>query len=1163
MDPKNIDISVVARDLKLAPQNVEAAVKLLDEGNTIPFVTRFRKDLTGGLNEEQLLAVKNRTAQLRALGERKASILRTIEAQGELTDQLREQIDKTHSSRRLEEIYSPFKTKKQSRASMARQQGLAPLADEILDPNSGIDFATRATDFVRVDKGLNSVEDVIKGVSDLLAEKFAENEDLRSKLRKLVRETGKLTSVLISQTPTTSDTPETPAEQKNDPPESAAKAEEKNPATEPGQKPATEPVESTDATAKTTPAEEPQNVSEAPESEPSAESETGAEQVGVSDASTSSDDVPASENESQPDESLSATEESQPAEATEIEKSVEAIASGDVTAQPQPVAKTKSKSKKKKKKEQDPFQDYHDFSSPINKLPHHRVLAINRGERAGKLRVKIKVDSQQVSDLAKNSLVPEDHPSSTFLCKCASETVNRSLLPSIEREIRRELTENAERHAVEVFANNLKNLLLQPPVRNRVILAIDPGYKRGCSVAVVDSCGNLLDSGQVFVVGNKQRRDESKLKIRDWVKNLKVEVIAIGNGSGCRQVEQMVSDSISELLSDSDVRYIIINEAGTSIYSTSEIGREELPDVPPATRSAVSIARRLIDPLSEFVKIAPANIGVGLYQHDIKAKHLGESLDEVVQSCVNRVGVDVNTASSALLRYVSGLNALTARRVIEYRRENGRFNTREELKNVNGVGQTTFVQAAGFLRVHGGSNPLDATGIHPECYSIAEDILNRITANVDQIFPRWMMQPAKQELARREIEQKQQKRQDQKESVAEDAATGSQSGTTVPKNAPDRVASPPENATCATKIDSVFSPPVDDSLKTNGDSLESAPIESAPVETAPIESTTLQDDAAAQTVVAPGETESLVEATPSQESASDPTAQHDASTEGSSTPLEESPQKEPEGNGGPRINRREFEQKRKELVKKLNELNVDDIATTHKSGKLLVNDVIMSLKRPAWDPRDKFQKPLFRRGILNISDLKPEMQLEGQVINVVDFGVFVDIGLGESSLVHVSQLSTFYISDPFKHFSVGDVIKVWVTEVDAGSRRIKLTAVKPGTKKPGKRPRKDRKVQSRQSGKSDTGSRNDKDSSTRSQRKPGKYDSKRQFSKKSQPRRHQKRSQPKEIRPITEKMLRGDEPMRSFSDLAQFVRQKPEKDKTKAGAKNESQSRDQESGENS
>lgn len=1159
MDPMKIDVSVIARDLKLAPENVQSALALLDDGNTIPFVTRFRKDLTGGLNEEQLLAVKTRAAQLRALGERKTTILRTIESQGELTDELKKQIETAHSSRRLEEIYAPFKTKKQSRASLARQQGLVPLAEDILNPESGIDFATKATDFVRVDKGLNTVDDVIKGVSDLVVEKFTENEKLRTAIRSLIRETGKLSStqILSAESPGAAEEP-SDTNNASSPSATTETSNETSPQSPSTSDAAadTEKVPSNNETdAETPPTADNQDVTSVnaavePSAEPStdvsvdasgadAASDTTTELSQVAEADKAANEKPAAA------ENGESTSEAQPAETPDTvaqdpaQKSVSLPKENPTTTKQEP----RSKKKNKKKKEQDPFKDYHDFSQTIGKIAHYRVLAINRGERAGKLRVKIKFDSDKVTQLANEILVDESHPSATFLKKCATETLNRSLLPSIEREIRRELTEAAEKHAVEVFASNLRNLLLQPPIRNKVVLAIDPGYKRGCSVAIIDSCGNLLESGQVFVVGNKQRREDSKTRLRDWIKNQKVEIVAIGNGSGCRQVELLVSDIIAEDFKESDVRYIIINEAGTSTYSTSEVGREELPELSPAVRSAVSIGRRLIDPLSEFVKIAPANIGIGLYQHDIKAKHLGESLDAVVQSCVNRVGVDVNTASAALLRHISGLNALTAKRVIEYRKEHGRFNTREELKNVNGIGETTFVQAAGFLRVHGGENALDATGIHPECYPIANDILKRISANVEEIFPRWLMQPSKKELVAQELE---------KQALA--SATQSVEPSAAPEVAGSSEPAATANDTAdSQKSESAMPPQVADSEG----STESTPSVEPSVDEAAA-SVPLEESAATDSITASSQNETAVDDSavndsspqPSQPTETlpvNPSTEPASSTDADAAKQEQCAEASATGEAADgkdrQSSRREFEMKRKALVKELNSLDVDEVAAAHSSGKLLVNDVIMSLKRPAWDPRDKIRKPLFRRGVIKLDDLAPEMQLDGQVINVVDFGVFVDIGLGESSLVHVSQLSTYFINDPFKHFFVGDVIKVWVTEVDASSRRIKLTAIKPGSKKPNRKPRRDRKDATGKRDFKSEGRRGHEQGRAGGRRKPGKYDSNRKSGRRQTPRRDNRPKFKKEVPPITEKMLRGDEPMKTFGDLAQFVRQKPESQK--------------------
>jgi uncharacterized protein len=1065
MDPIKIDISIVARDLKLPPQNVEQAIELLDNGNTIPFVTRFRKDLTGGLNEGQLLAIKKGVAQLRALAERKTTILKTIESQGGLTDELKTLIQKTSSSRRLEDLYLPFKTKKQSKASVARQLGLAPLADEILNSEAQIDFAARATDFVRVDKGLNTVDDVIKGVGDLLSEKFCENETLRNALRVLFRDTAKLSSLAIetvtpeTATPAkpapTADTKEAPAAEKT------ADAAEKSPAAEAPKddekleapKPATE--------ASSTPAvEAATQVSDTP----AADAPAGA-------SSKASDDAPAD-----------------PAKAT---------AASMPAAEPKPA---KSKKKKKKKKQPNPFKDYITFEQPINKLPHYRTLAINRGERAGKLKVKLVIDNEAAQKLAFENLVPENHPSADFLKKCATDSLSRSLLPSIEREIRREITESAERHAVEVFASNLRNLLLQPPTRNKTIMAIDPGYKRGCSVAVVDPCGNLIDSGQVFVVGNQQRRDESKTRIRDWAIKHSVDIIAIGNGTACREVEQMVSDTIGEHLAEHQVQYSIVNEAGASIYSTSEAGREEMPDLSPAVRSAVSIGRRLQNPLSELVKIAPANIGVGLYQHDIKAKHLSESLDDVVEFCVNQVGVDVNTASPALLKYVSGLNALAARRVVEHRTANGRFSDRQQLKQVSGVGDATFVQAAGFLRIHGGDNPLDATAIHPESYDIANDILSKVAAKVEEIFPRWLMQPSQEEISRA-----------QPPKPAVEAPAFGEPASATPDSAPPEASDGDEKSAEPVAADA-------NELKTESTETPSAE------NVAPV---------TAAMPAADGEespTTAVSEASVKSEAKTEAATSNHVSNHAS--------------------NRREFDNRRKEIIKQLAELDISQIASQHGAGSLAVNDIVMTLKRPAWDPRDKIQKPIFRRGIVKVDDLKPEMRLEAQVVNVVDFGVFVDIGLGESSLVHVSQLSSHYIADPHKVFSVGDALKVWVSEINSEQRRVKLTAIRPGVKKPSRR-RPNRKPNNDRAGKpqsatTESGKPTENRDSSRGGGKPGKYGGgggrpsrgPRQETKFKRPPR---RSKPKPAKPITDKMLAGDEPMRSFSDLVQFVNKKPDK----------------------
>ena len=658
-------------------------------------------------------------------------------------------------------------------------------------------------------------------------------------------------------------------------------------------------------------------------------------------------------------------------------------------------------------------------------------MAINRGERANKLRVKVEYDEAKVLETAVAELVPENHPFKPFLEKCISDSLTRLIIPSLEREIRRELTEKSEKHATNVFATNLKNLLLQPPIRRRRVMAIDPGFKSGCSVAIVDAQGTFIDSDHVYVIGSAERRESSKKKVADLVKQHKIDIIAIGNGAGCRDTEQLVSDSIAEFLADNPVRYMVVNEAGASIYSTSEVGRQELPDSTPAVRSAISIARRSQDPLSELVKISPHNIGVGMYQHDIRAKHLAESLDDVVQFCVNRVGVDVNTASPSLLKFVSGMNSLTAKRVCEYRQENGPFKNRQELKNVSGFGDATFVQAAGFLRINGGDNPLDSTAIHPENYELATELISKSDSTPEELF------------AHRHI-----------------AAASTPTATEVSSNSDDSAAATKTDAEPAKKTDSETSAAAVEATK----------------ETAP--------------------------------SAQESKASDETSVE-----------TKPQPTVGP---------KRKAIIDRMMALDLDAIAKEKSIGSMQMTDLVRTIRKPSWDPRDKTSKPIMRRGLIKINDLKPGMQLDAQVVNVVDFGAFVDVGLGESCLVHVSQLTTKFINDPQLVFAVGDVMKVWVVEVDAERRRVKLTALAPGTKKQ----RFSRSGGSKSRGKGEGGG----------QGKPGKYGGKpggnRRGGSKSNTNRREKFARrppkPKKIIPITEEMISGEAPMRSFSDLLQF-----------------------------
>jgi uncharacterized protein len=672
------------------------------------------------------------------------------------------------------------------------------------------------------------------------------------------------------------------------------------------------------------------------------------------------------------------------------------------------------------------------------------VLAINRGERSGHLKVRIDIDLDTAWATIEPLLVSADHPHAEFLRQCAQHALGRHLLPSIEREVRRELTDAAERHAVEVFARNLRNLLLQPPVRGHYILAIDPGFRSGCKAVVLDPFGTPLAHNVFHVVGSEKRRQQGQQRLVDLINNHPVTVIAIGNGAGCRATEQLVSELIANQFADRHIRYVIVNQAGASAYSTSELGREELPSHEPIVRSAISIGRRLLDPLSELVKIEPAHIGVGLYQHDVKAKHLAESLDETVQSCVNYVGVDVNTASPALLRYVSGLSQLTARRIYEYRQQHGPFRNRQQLNQVAGVGEATFVQAAGFLRITDGDQRLDATSIHPESYAIATQMLADLGGSIDDLLP--------------------------------------------PLTAP-QPASPAASAAVSAAAPTQLALPL-------GESTEPT----APASAAPAECAASRANGAAT-------------AAPKSDGESVPRDEHNA--------------------------------RRKQLLARLAEVDVDVMAEKMNVGKLLMRDILSAIVKPGRDPRDDIPGPIFRRGILKIEDLTAGMKLRGQVVNVVDFGVFVDIGVGESCLIHISRLSRRFVRDPHWLFAVGDVLDVWVTNIDKARRRVALTAVAPASQQGGGRHRSGarRRTEPAATGAAGPGDRSEGATTAHAPRP--RSDARRRAGPSRQrrgpPRRGAAappRKPPKPLRPITQEMVQGKEPMRTFGDLMQFFQQR-------------------------
>jgi uncharacterized protein len=619
--------------------------------------------------------------------------------------------------------------------------------------------------------------------------------------------------------------------------------------------------------------------------------------------------------------------------------------------------KKEAKRKKIEERRIKAFRDYFNFEEELKKIPPHRVLAINRAERAKILRVKIECHYDAICAALQEVLVPPGHPHADYLLGCARDALSRLIMPALEREVRRELTDRAEMHAVGVFARNLRNLLLQPPVHNRRVLAVDPGFKSGCKLAALDQFGNVLGHDVIYLIGSKPgRKEEAKQKTIELIHKHELTVVAIGNGTACRETEDFFAELLGAELKDQGVAYVIVNEAGASVYSTSQLGREEFPQYDATLRGAVSIGRRLLDPLSELVKIEPANIGVGLYQHDVKAKHLEASLDEVVESCVNYVGVDVNTASPALLRYVSGLNQLTARRVYEYRREHGPFRSREQLREVPGFGDATFVQAAGFLKIAAGENPLDSTWIHPESYAVATHVLERFGGKPADLKEKETAAALAQRMAATDLER-----------LAKDLAevvvkTTAENAVASEHQAPEAQAAEPETQ---------------------------PPLSNEP----------------------PGESASNA---PTTEPANQPPAKVPA--------VAIAPQVEP-------------------IVR-------HNISKESAVGTLTLRDILSQLARPGRDPREDLPLPVFKQGVLKLEDLTPGMELTGTVLNVVDFGCFVDIGMHDSGLVHVSRLADRFIRDPHEVVAVGDIVKVWVMEVDKERRRVSLTMVRPGSERP-------------------------------------------------------------------------------------------------------------------
>jgi len=709
---------IIAEELDLKLIQVRNTVELLDEDNTIPFIARYRKERTGSLDENQIREIAERIRYLRALEDRKKTVLKSIADQGKLTEELRLEIESTTKLQELEDLYLPYKPKKRTRATVAREKGLEALAQiilaqEIIDGN----VENIAAVYIDPAKGVDSAAAALGGACDILAEIFSENAEIRKHIRLYTMNHGIIRS------------------EKKD---------------------------------------------------------------------TDADTV---------------------------------------------------------------YALYFDYRETLRKIPPHRILAMNRGEKEGALRIVIDVEDEDIYKIIEDVYIT--NPRSVFtdlLHATIRDAYNRLIAPAIQREIRSNMTEQADKHAIEVFAVNLKKLLMQPPVLDKIIMGIDPGFRTGCKVAVIDKTGRYVDGTTIFPHPPQGEYFEAKSVVRNVLEMHQVDIIAIGNGTASRETELMIAELIREIQEERDVRYIIVNEAGASVYSASKIAQEEFPELEASMRGNISIARRLQDPLAELVKIDPKSIGVGLYQHDVNQNKLADALFSVVESCVNTVGIDLNTASSSLLKYVSGITARTAKNIVDYRNRIGRFSNRHQLLEVEGVGRNAFQQAAGFLRIRSGDNPLDTTSIHPESYQVTEKLLKKFSVR---------------------------------------------------------------------------------DIYTGGKKLKEK----------------IRDD----------------------------------------------------------------------------KINLAQLAGDLGCGLPTLEDILLDLERPGRDPRQELPGPIFRTDVLKLEDLQPGMLLKGTVRNVVDFGIFVDIGVKQDGLIHISELANRFIRSPHEVAGVGDVIDVRVMRVDLDRQRIALS----------------------------------------------------------------------------------------------------------------------------
>ena len=707
-------ITTLANELNVKVWQIEATIRLIDEGNTIPFIARYRKEATGSLNDETLRLLDERLTYLRNLDDRKNQVIAAIEEQGKITDELRKKINEAATLVAVEDLYLPFRPKKRTRATIAKEKGLEPLADYIFSQEKNCSVQTEAEKYIDIDKEVASAQDAIAGASDILAERISDNAAFRSYIRTFTYNNGKILS--------------------------SAK-----------------------------------------------------------------------------------------------DKEAESV-----------------------------YEMYYEFEEAVKKIAGHRILAINRGEKEKFLSVKIDVPEDDiVSYLIQKNIKHTNPEADEIISEAVKDSYKRLIAPAIERDIRNELTETAEDSAIKVFGRNLTQLLMQPPITGQVVLGWDPAFRTGCKLAVVDSTGKVLDTVVIYPTAPQNKVEEAKKIVLNLINKYDISLISVGNGTASRESEMVIVDIIKE--SKKNVSYVIVNEAGASVYSASKLATEEFPNFDVGQRSAASIARRIQDPLAELVKIDPKSIGVGQYQHDMNQKKLTEALNGVVEDCVNRVGVDLNTASASLLEYISGISKTIAKNIVKYREENGKFTSRKQILKVEKLGPKAFLQCAGFMRITGGDNPLDATSVHPESYDAALSLLQTLGFKLEDL----------------------------------------------------------ENS------------------KITGLKL-------------------------------------MI----------------------------------------------------KDFKKTAAELGI---------GEITLQDIINEIEKPGRDPREEMPKPILRTDVLEMKDLTPGMILKGTVRNVIDFGVFVDIGVHQDGLVHISQITERYIRHPLDAVSVGDIVDVKVMSVDVAKKRIQLT----------------------------------------------------------------------------------------------------------------------------